>query len=384
MRIAHVTDCYLPRLGGIEMQVHDLAVRQRLAGHDVEIITATPAGQGQRDPSWVRRVETAANNPAVRAVTAAAKARREVVLTRDYDVVHVHCSIWSPLSTVAAMVATRNRIPTVVTVHSLWSGLGPLPRVADTTMRLRGWPMAWSAVSEVAATPLRRMLGADVPVSVLPNGIDPLAWQVEPTARDTDDVTVASVMRLAARKRPLQLLRMLREVRDQVAPDVGMRAVIIGDGPERRTLERYLQRHGMDWVSLPGRLDRAEIRSVFASSDVYVAPARLESFGIAALEARCAGLPVVATARGGVGEFVTHGREGLLASDDGDMVRALAALVGSPSLRGAIARHNRTVPSTLSWHEVLKRADGLYDDAAALTSRSSGRRRESPSHEVAA
>ena len=37
-----LTDCYLPRLGGIEVQVHDLSARLRAAGHEVEIFTATP------------------------------------------------------------------------------------------------------------------------------------------------------------------------------------------------------------------------------------------------------------------------------------------------------------------------------------------------------
>src|ERR1700726_4568638 len=41
MRIAHVSDCYLPRLGGIELQVHDLAERQAAAGHEVTVITTT-------------------------------------------------------------------------------------------------------------------------------------------------------------------------------------------------------------------------------------------------------------------------------------------------------------------------------------------------------
>ncbi len=52
MRIAHVSDCYLPRLGGIEMQVHDLATRQRAAGHETTVITQTPvqAGASGRDP----------------------------------------------------------------------------------------------------------------------------------------------------------------------------------------------------------------------------------------------------------------------------------------------------------------------------------------------
>ena len=41
MRILHVTDAYLPRLGGIEMHVHDLAQAQAAAGDDVDIITMT-------------------------------------------------------------------------------------------------------------------------------------------------------------------------------------------------------------------------------------------------------------------------------------------------------------------------------------------------------
>jgi glycosyltransferase involved in cell wall biosynthesis len=48
MRIAHVTDFYLPRLGGIEMHVRDLAMRQQAAGHEVEVITSSPRPAGER------------------------------------------------------------------------------------------------------------------------------------------------------------------------------------------------------------------------------------------------------------------------------------------------------------------------------------------------
>ena len=369
MRIAHVTDCYLPRLGGIEMQVHDLAVRQRGAGHQVVVITATPPSMHERGPmdaAGVRRLKAQMSNPASRAVAAGWSARH-VLRADSYDAVHVHCSIMSPLATGAAWAATRNGLPTVVTIHSLWTGLGPLPRLADAWMRLRSWPLAWSAVSEKAAAPIRRMLGPDVPVSVLPNGIEPASWSVQPAPRDPRRVVVTSVMRLAPRKRPLHLLRMLRRVRDQVADGIDIQAVIIGEGPERANLERYLRRHRMDgWVSLPGRLEREQIRETFSWSDLYVAPAELESFGIAALEARCAGLPVVANGRGGVGEFIAHGREGLLAETDAGIVHALSTLIGSADLRSDMFRHNLRVAPVLNWATTLRLADGLYDTAADL------------------
>ena len=47
VKIALVTDCYLPRLGGIEVQVRDLAHGLRAAGHDVEVFTATVGEDGQ-------------------------------------------------------------------------------------------------------------------------------------------------------------------------------------------------------------------------------------------------------------------------------------------------------------------------------------------------
>ena len=107
--------------------------------------------------------------------------------------------------------------------------------------------------------------------------------------------------------------------------------MIIGEGPERASLEKYLRAHDLtDVVELVGRRTRDEIRTEFARADIFVAPANLESFGIAALEARCAGLPVVAKARTGIREFVANGREGLLAQSDRDMVDQLLRLDPRP------------------------------------------------------
>ena len=76
-----------------------------------------------------------------------------------------------------------------------------------------------SAVSGVAATPIRRIVGDTRDVIVLPNGIDNTAWQVAHPDRREDDgtITIVSVMRLAPRKRPLHLLKMIKKVRDQIA-----------------------------------------------------------------------------------------------------------------------------------------------------------------------
>ena len=163
-------------------------------------------------------------------------------------------------------------------------------------------------------------------------------------------MTIASVMRLSRRKRPMPLLRILKQLRYRTSPSIDLRAVIIGEGPLRAKMTSYLEAHDMDsWVSLPGRLERSDIREIFSHSDLYVAPAELESFGIAALEARAAGLPVIASRHGGVGEFISDGDEGFLTGSDDEMVYALAALATDRHTREQIAAHNRAVAPSVNW-----------------------------------
>ena len=361
MRIAHVSDFYLPRLGGVEMHVHDLATRQQAAGHTVEILTATP---GCTDPAAggpvVRRVTEVLRHP--RALhPAAPRLVAQALREGKYDVVHAHSGIWSPFGWAGVAAATRAGIPAVVTLHSLLTSYEPGFRLADRVLGWSSLPVQLTAVSEVAAAPLRRLAGPDREVLVLPNGIDPAEWRISPAPRRPDQVTVVAVMRLALRKRPLPLLRMLRGARHRLPAEVGLRAVIVGDGRQRVRMERYLDRHGMaGWVELPGRLSRADIRAVFERADLFVAPATLESFGIAALEARCSGLPVLARAGSGVGAFVVEGQDGLLTGSDGDMVGALVRLAGDPAERERMAMHSRKVPVDIGWPAVLRRTEAAY------------------------
>lgn len=372
MKIAHISDCYLPRLGGIEMQVHDLAVHQRAGGSDTDVITATP--RARHDPT---RFEVVDGVPVHRVTVdlpfelpVHPRTGRQVTRLLDshhFDVVHVHVGLVSPFAYAAVPVVVRAGLPAVVTVHSLWGHLTPAFRLLDAWRRWSRWPVVLSAVSDVAAASIRHVVGPEVDVEVLPNGIDAAAWQLRPLPRDPGEVHLVAVMRLASRKRPLPLLRALRETRRLVPEHLRLRATVVGEGPQRAPMQRYLDRHGLgDWVDLPGRCTRDQIRELYRRADVFVAPANLESFGIAALEARCAGLPVVAMANTGIREFVAHGVEGLLASSDADLAASLARLVRSPQLRGEIAAHNRSVTPPVTWDDVLVRTAAAYKRAATL------------------
>jgi phosphatidylinositol alpha 1,6-mannosyltransferase len=95
-----------------------------------------------------------------------------------------------------------------------------------------------------------------------------------------------------------------------------------------------------------------------------VAPAPRESFGLAALEARAAGVPVVARAQSGVTDFVRPGKEGLLGRTFDELVASVARLVRDAELRRSIAEHNReTEPVKCSWPAVLEGFARCYAQA---------------------
>ncbi len=366
LKIGLVSDCYVPRLGGIEMQVHDLAQRLQAAGHEVVVITPTP-GPELIDGIRVHRMDVPLLPFDIPFTPATFQGVSELLQREQVDVAHFHGGIASPLAFIAAARAQADGVASVVTTHCMWSYAAPGFALLDRRFHWSRWPVVLSAVSDVAAGPIRKIAGPHVEVAVVPNGIDNAAWRVTPLPRDVDTVTLVSVMRLAPRKRPRHLLKMITRVHERLPADVRLRVIVVGEGPERASLEKYLAAHDLAGVvELVGRRTRDEIRQIFARADVFVAPANLESFGIAALEARCAGLPVVAMARTGIREFVANGREGLLAQSDRDMVEQLLHLIRDPELRQRIAAHNRAVPSNVDWSKVVEANVAVYHRAIAL------------------
>jgi glycosyltransferase involved in cell wall biosynthesis len=87
----------------------------------------------------------------------------------------------------------------------------------------------------------------------------------------------------------------------------GRRLIVVGDGPERRDLER---RAGPS-VHFEGVVSRARLVELFEGCHAYLVPGE-EDFGIAPVEAMAAGKPVVAYGRGGVAETVVDGETGVL------------------------------------------------------------------------
>jgi phosphatidylinositol alpha 1,6-mannosyltransferase len=376
--IVHVTDCFHPRLGGIEVQVEELARAQCESGQEVQVITATPTVRGQQRREYgypVHRVVASLPWELPQHPRAGAHLTR-LFTDLHPDVVHVHVGAVSPFAWSGIWSAMRRGQPTVVTVHSLWDrGTRSMYRCFDG---LSGWskrPLVVTAVSTAAAD-LLRLTVPTVTVTVVPNGITPHEWYPatgrERAGDDRDGgVHVVAVGRLAQRKQPMVLLKALDMARARVDDSVALRATVAGAGPAAAAMRRYLRRHAMtDWVRLAGRLDRCGVRALLATADLFVNPTVRESFGIASLEARTAGVPVIARTGNGVADFIRHGQEGLLCHSEEDLVNGLVWLAQDHQTRQRIRAHNRaTEPTNCTWPVVVAALHRCYQTAEAMTAR---------------
>ncbi|MEA2626530.1 MAG: hypothetical protein QOD06_2575 [Candidatus Binatota bacterium] len=114
----------------------------------------------------------------------------------------------------------------------------------------------------------------------------------------------------------------------------GARLAIAGEGPERDALARRAERLGItasvDWLGY-----RDDVAEVYRSARVVLMPSRSEGLPNVALEAMAHGVPVVATAVGGVPEVVTDGRSGFVApsGDVAALAEAVLRLLEAPDLR---------------------------------------------------
>lgn len=144
-------------------------------------------------------------------------------------------------------------------------------------------------------------------------------------------------------------------------PDV--RVVVVGDGPEREALAERLPE-----AVFTGQLRGEELAAAVASFDVFVTPGELETFGQTIQEAMASGVPVVAPASGGPIDLVDPSRTGWL-YEPGDLLglrEHVADLVGDDAKRRAMGRSAHEAMQPRTWAGVCAQLVGYYDEAIAL------------------
>lgn len=387
MRIIHVSDTFAPVMGGIETQVARLATQQARAGHDVTVLTAAMAdptkglphsvGDGLvfdaegAQPYTVARSQW--QNPFGAPVDPHAAGRFiEYIRAQKPDAVHVHLGELTPVAMAVLAALKDGDFPTVASVHCIWSKFPtvPLYRGGAKLLDLYDAPILWLPNSELTASRVREVVNPDR-VRVQNNSVDPAGWKTEPVPHD--GLVAVTATRFALRKRVPALLRMLREVGEQLGLNGAgqrprpLRVVVAGEGPGLKAAQTYLDRRGMScWVELPGRLSKDALVELYSRSDIYLAPSVKDAFSISGLEARAAGLAILTRSQSGFGAAVLDGIEGRAVPTDRAMAAVLVEWARDPADVARYKDHNQAVEMPYSWKNALPQIERAYKDAAAL------------------
>jgi len=402
MRVAMVSEHASPLavLGGVDaggQNVHVAALAQAMArrGADVTVHTRRDAA---RRPRRVRLAPgvTVDHVPAGPPVPIskdallpymdqfAADLHRQWSARRP-DVVHAH--FW--MSGYAAVRAAEPLgIPVALTFHALGIVKQRHQRERDTSPveRLAIETDLLHTVDRIVATcsdelfELLRLGGDRRSISIVPCGVDPDVFSTDVLAepRPAGRLRLVCVGRLVERKGVGNVITALGLLRAAGGPDIEL--VIAGgpdsadlDGdPEVQRLRAVAAGAGvLDRVEFRGRVGRAELPGLLRSADVVVCVPWYEPFGIVPLEAMSCGVPVVATAVGGIVDSIVDGQCGLhVPPRRPDVLAAtLSALLADAPRRAALgAAAARRARSRYSWDRIAAQTLAEYDQLLPLVS----------------
>lgn len=271
-------------------------------------------------------------------------ARMSDVLTRFRPhVVHTHLYVLRYLLPVMLM----HRVPVMVhTVHTLAEReIEPHARwISRVAWRAGVTPVT---IARAVDASFERLYGFKAP-AMIPNGIHVAAYAEAAVPREVwrsahgfqpDETVYLCVGRLVVQKNHALLLRAFARSAEAHA---NARLAIIGEGEQRAALEAQAAALGIAArVRFLGI--RRDVPDAMAAADAFVLPSDYEGNPLSVMEAMAAGLPVVATAVGGVPELVEDGRHGFLvpAGDADALAGAMSRLAADGGMRATMALHAR-------------------------------------------
>ena len=288
-------------------------------------------------------------------------------LAAGTDLVHVH--LGEDLAVVPlGLLASRRRRPVVLTVHcslrhtlQASGGRGLVLSTVGAALESVG---EWRADAVIVLTRRladRLLAGGLDPgrVHVIPSGVDlRLFARAQPDpAPDLPRPRVLFVGRLAAQKGVSTLLEAVPLLRARAA------VVLVGDGPRRPALERQAGRLGPGRVRFQGFVPHAEVPAWLAAADVLVLPSIYEELGSVLLEAMAAGLPVVASAVGGIPDALGAAGRLVPPRDPAALAAAVDEILDDPALAAELAAAARRRAAAFSWDVLAGRVLEVYREA---------------------
>jgi len=356
-----VTNDFPPKVGGIQSYLWELW--RRLPAETFAVLTTAHDGGRAFDAQQPFRVERMAERLLL--------PRRHLVRRIDGLAAEIDADLvlLDPALPVG-MVGNRLERPYGIVVHGAEITVpGRLPGVAGLLGRVLRGASHVIAAGGYPASEARRAAGCDLPLTVVPPGVDverfvPLDAARRGVERErfglaADGLLVVGVSRLVPRKGFDVLIEAAARL---VVAYPGLELAISGAGRDRRHLERLAARRQAP-VRFLGRVPNHDLPALYACADVFAMACRTrwagleqEGFGIVFLEAAACGVPQVAGDSGGAAEAVIDGETGLVVRRPGrpdDVAAALSRLLDDQPMRAQLGTAARERAEAAFAYDVL-------------------------------
>lgn len=378
-RIAYVMDAVYPyNMGGADKRLWELARKLAENGeHEVHIYGmkwwdgADTIVTDNVHLHGVCKVHELYNKHGARSTTEALIYSLKVLphlLRAEHDVIDCNQFPYFPCFS-GKIASVINGTPLVITWLEVWDAYwhdylgtirGSVGRLIEwLTMRL---PDSIVAISNKTRDDLVRCKIKPERIHVIPVGIDLERIERIPPSPSGADVLFAG--RLIYEKRIDLLLHAIALVKAEL-PTIS--CMIIGDGPERRTLEDLARRLGLGKnVTFTGFVDQDGLIAYMKSSRVFVLPSEREGFGLVIIEANACKLPVVSIRhdRSAVRELVQDGVNGFLVStvSPNEIANVMLKLIRDDELRARLAENGFEMSRKYAWSDISKNIVDTYKE----------------------
>lgn len=280
-------------------------------------------------------------------------ALNRAAITQHIRIIHAHWIL--PQGVIAVLIGSLHRIPVVISVHG--SDIFALQSRFATALKRFALQRAKAVTVNSSATQVAvsNLLPNLKQLHRIPMGVKlsatPTPGQVANIRnryRRYQGPLIAFVGRLVPQKGVDDLIVALSLV---IGTKSNATLVILGDGPERTRLDTLSKQLGLaDHIAFTGAVPPKQVHAHLLAADIFVAPYRrdrdgsIEAQGVAILEAMLVGLPVIATATGGIPDIIRPEETGILVDENAaDQISdAILRLVRDPSFATRLALRGKT------------------------------------------
>jgi N-acetyl-alpha-D-glucosaminyl L-malate synthase BshA len=360
--------CYA-HFGGSGVVASELGRELARRGHEVHLIAShLPFRLRSFEPNIFFHEATPAVYPVFEeAPSNLALATKMVEVTENYmlDVMHVHYAM--PFAT-SAYLAKQIMLPRALGVVTTLHGtditvVGAEPSFFRITQFSMQSSDRLTAVSRFLKERAEATFGFTKPIEVIYNFVDPHVFAPKRDSRIRLAAPGTKVLMHASNFRPVKNIPVVIQVFAEVRKKLQAKLVMVGDGPEKAAAEQLARELGVHRdVLFLGNQDCME--EMLPLADVFLLPSSSESFGLVALEAMSAEVPVICSNAGGLSEVVEHGFTGFLhdpAHVAGYTASVLKLLTNDPLRRTMGRRGRRVAMERFSAEEMVERYVKVYE-----------------------